>query len=835
LQTRSKRKALAKNKAPAKAKSKGKGKARADPDQDEAMDVDEEEHDEEDDEEEEEEHVDEDEDEVDDEDEDEADGANSGSDDFDPVSDDEKAPLRKRARTRPQPPARSAAKRSASGTTRPPTSTASAKSAKSATAAAAPSSSASASSSSLPPARKYVADKMGATIRGLFGSSAMSEPEAESYGVAVEAALFAHSAEVVKGKPTAGGRYKAQFNLVHSALSRADLRPDLRAAIVDGSLPPARVALLSGTDLATEAQLAVIQAADKESLRQTVKIKEKEEHFIAGRDGVERVEEDKGEEDEGEGEGEGAGQERARDSATPASPVARRVSFAHHESFGSFGSPSASTTRASVGPASPSASTTPQLPGLHQRSSSNTTTFLSPARPTVELNSAWAARGTASPEPAADLDLDLEDEQDIDLSHIVAEDVDYAALDDDAPKSAVPSDRASEFFARPVLWRGTMVNPAAETRTPPSVELRAAASSAEQDFSRLLPNPAIAITGRVPTAQSLSYLSDRLSDRSKDLLPVVFTAPASAPREAIEAWTSLVEFHVQRGRHGVYHPYERAPPGTAREVYLVPLMPGDTAPELVGKLGVDLPEDRTQPAMIGVFVVGKDVPPQKRSPQERERAPAPAPRAAPPPSAPAPPVSAVPAVPDLKALMASLNPAAIAGVLARPAPPPAPAPAYPPPRSYDEYPPPPPGYAAGPGAPTAQRPPNAYPPPPPGYGSGPGPNSGPVYGGYDPHQAYDPHQQGLNQFNQGNQGNKGYGQQGGFRPQTQGHDPRPQHQQQGYDPRQQARAPGFNGPRGGGPGGGHGGQGGQGGQGGPGGGGGRGRGQFRGGRGRGRW
>lgn len=63
-------------------------------------------------------------------------------------------------------------------------------------------------SGALPPARKYVSDKMASAVRALFGEDKMDEAAAETYGRQVEAALYNHLKEVIKGKEVAGGRYK---------------------------------------------------------------------------------------------------------------------------------------------------------------------------------------------------------------------------------------------------------------------------------------------------------------------------------------------------------------------------------------------------------------------------------------------------------------------------------------------------------------------------------------------------------------------------------------------------------------------------------------------------
>jgi hypothetical protein len=65
-----------------------------------------------------------------------------------------------------------------------------------------------ATSDALPPARQYVLDKMAATVRSIFGEDKMDADAAATYGGEVEATIFSHFKEFVKGKEHAGGRYK---------------------------------------------------------------------------------------------------------------------------------------------------------------------------------------------------------------------------------------------------------------------------------------------------------------------------------------------------------------------------------------------------------------------------------------------------------------------------------------------------------------------------------------------------------------------------------------------------------------------------------------------------
>lgn len=59
----------------------------------------------------------------------------------------------------------------------------------------------------LPKARQYVLAQLAKVIQPLFGDK-MDAAAAEKYGCEVEASLFTHFKESVKGKETAGNRYK---------------------------------------------------------------------------------------------------------------------------------------------------------------------------------------------------------------------------------------------------------------------------------------------------------------------------------------------------------------------------------------------------------------------------------------------------------------------------------------------------------------------------------------------------------------------------------------------------------------------------------------------------
>lgn len=239
---------------------------------------------------------------------------------------------------------------------------------------------------------------------------------------------------------------RAQFNLIYSSLSKtADVREDLRAAIVDGKITPAKLAFLTSSELANAEQLAFIEAAQKESLRQTVKIKEQAVRIVAGRDGLERIDEN--------GQRMDMDREVERDEE-------RRQSMQELKRRESVEVPSATTPIASpLSPMDEKRTPEPRPEPVKRGSSGFTAT--SPYKSTVALHSAWG--DAASPE-AVDEEADVDGE--IDLSGIADED--YASMDEDEPEEKAQVDTATEpepepkkndvddFNARSVLWSGNV-------------------------------------------------------------------------------------------------------------------------------------------------------------------------------------------------------------------------------------------------------------------------------------------------------------------------------------------------------------------------------------------
>lgn len=303
----------------------------------------------------------------------------------------------------------------------------------------------------LPPIRQYVLSKLTVLFHTLFSSPPSSHPlteeESARYAADVERAMFQAFKDIhpstttttgtgttgtatgtgpgttgTTAKESAGTRYKTQFNLLTSSLTKNKhlLRPSLLQSILSRSLPPTSLALLSASDLASAAQLEEMERAKQAVLESTVKTREEREReremlsgggggVRAGRDGLEQLEDtrekemwevrkeeererseqrereyEQGERRESESEREREwGRERERDSI-------------HRDGSASNDVKSSRDTIKHEPSRSPTIPSTAPIP--HYRRTSTSTSTLTPistpfkaepAKPAFELTSAW--------------------------------------------------------------------------------------------------------------------------------------------------------------------------------------------------------------------------------------------------------------------------------------------------------------------------------------------------------------------------------------------------------------------------------------------------------------
>jgi len=246
---------------------------------------------------------------------------------------------------------------------------------------------------------------------------------------------------------------RAQFNLISSSLAK-DLRPELRETILDHSLTPAQVAVLTPADLASAERAKEIEAARQAVLQQTVKTKTAEPGAIRlGRDGLERVEDFREKEmlalQYAEREARDGRERRESllsqggDVETPSGAAGDQVvqspEVMHHQRSESTDTPISSTPVAKV------VSETPAPP--------------TPVR-SFSLSSAWAAKDTVATVDMADVAMSFgEDQNQLDLSDII---VDRPDTELDASVD-LPADNGLD--AIPVVWTGAVSRDVLETLT----------------------------------------------------------------------------------------------------------------------------------------------------------------------------------------------------------------------------------------------------------------------------------------------------------------------------------------------------------------------------------
>lgn len=305
---------------------------------------------------------------------------------------------------------------------------------------------------SLPPIRQYVLSKLTLLVHTLFSSPPSTHPlteeESARYAADVERAMFqafkdihpshtsthttSTSGSTGTGGSTsesAGTRYKTQFNLLTSSLTKNKhlLRPSLLQSILSLSLPPGSLALLSASDLASAAQLEEMERAKQAVLESTVKTREEREMeremlggggggMIAGRDGLERLEDTREKEMWEVRKEEERERERSRSAqyarehelrGEHQQPRERRESemerdSVHTDNDGSTSKDVEHTTETTRTRHEPSRSPTILHPHSQQRRTStalaptSTTPFkIEPAKPVFELTSAWGT-GTSN-------------------------------------------------------------------------------------------------------------------------------------------------------------------------------------------------------------------------------------------------------------------------------------------------------------------------------------------------------------------------------------------------------------------------------------------------------
>nr|XP_019044990.1 hypothetical protein I302_06906 [Kwoniella bestiolae CBS 10118]OCF23920.1 hypothetical protein I302_06906 [Kwoniella bestiolae CBS 10118] len=498
----------------------------------------------------------------------------------------------------------------------------------------------------LPPVRKYVREKFVPLFQKVFGSDT-SQQEIERFSAEVEDGIYGNFKDLVNGKEIAGTRYKTQFNLLSSSIARG-LRQDLIQSITSHTLTPLQIATLTSADLASDEQLAAIQRAKQSVLEQHVKSKsdlEPSSSIRLGRDGFEKVE--------------NVHEKEMSLIAQQEESARLKVEEEKRKELEMANNPNPEPAH------SPVTKDQPKFKMNHRKSESIDAALPSPLRQSSFANVSSAWNSNVDNEPGAHKEeVSNVDQSNLDLSDIVG-DIEME-LDDilvEQPKEVEKSEM-EVFESKEIVWSGGIVNPANPSTIVPPMSLRLTcrtSSSSLLDWNVLLPHKTIEITGRVPTKNSLQFLSDSRLNPAKELITVAFSLDAKATDEEILTWEEMVDYHISRDRHAIYLPYGSHPPsGAAKELYLIPLRPQDPSPEFTELIdGYSLPsKGRSTSVFLGIFICIKMTTPTPIASQSHTLQQPPSQ------TIPTPTAAAVTTTPmiqndQLQALMASLNPATL--------------------------------------------------------------------------------------------------------------------------------------------------------------------------------
>jgi hypothetical protein len=363
--------------------------------------------------------------------------------------------------------------------------------------------------------------------------------------------------------------------LLTSSLAKS-LRPELRDSIVNLTLSPAQVAVLTPIELASEERAKEIEAAKQAVLQQTVKSREEGPADIRlGRDGLERAEDFREKEMKALQAAEDAAREREKRRESLVSQGGEEGSEVPkgenaegqgqnpaQQSMGMMHRRSESTDIVSR-PALVAQESERSESGVKAPTKNTQSPTPTPARQ-FSLASAWGCKDkeTAGLD-VGDVEMAFgEDQNQVDLSDIVVEgfedEVDFGVKNDEESRPEDP------LLARPIVWRGgvsscaedpsgdrvligQLINPAYTMPAPAKTHIRHIAKRAvDPAWNVLLPHDPISMVGRVPSKDSLKHLSDARLNPKLDVVVVAMTCDPEASEDERGWWNGMIEDHIKR-------------------------------------------------------------------------------------------------------------------------------------------------------------------------------------------------------------------------------------------------------------------------------------------------
>lgn len=427
-----------------------------------------------------------------------------------------------------------------------------------------------------------------------------SNPEkSEALGLAIEHALYATFAT---SEPGYGAEYKNRFRSVSFNL-KDPKNTGLRERVLNGSLPPEDLVKLSNEELANQELRAQAEKIREEGVAQSVLKVQTGPRIRRTHKGEELV-----------------GEETPIITPTEGTPMAPFASTVRDTS------PTSKREEEGV-PASPKSPISQRSREASPRNSPPDSTDTAPERKpsTFNLENVWERlRSPATEDPSIDpIDIDLLPDlpappiPDPDLDRILGKEEADTVNSPPYSPSAYAYDLPPTEIKAPPIWKGDLSMPLVAQFHAQAHFIGGPFTITNLPWSQLLA-PALLIDGRIPIETTNKYLEAQRVSASKDIIALQLEPADEGARAEHE---KLFRYFEDRQRWGVLTCHSPL----VKDAYVVPLSAGAGIPDVVEAMDThEIPRTRTEPYLIAILVIQKNIPVEAKQPSP----PAPAPVAA---------------------------------------------------------------------------------------------------------------------------------------------------------------------------------------------------------------
>lgn len=436
--------------------------------------------------------------------------------------------------------------------------------------------------------------------------------KSEALGLAIENALFSAYATSEHGY---GAEYKNRFRSISFNLKDAK-NSALRERVLSGNLPPEELVKLSSEEMANQELRAQAEKIREEGVAQSVLKVQTGPRIRRTHKGEEIVGEDVTAITPTEG--------------TASAPFARaEMSPSIREDDEAPASPRSAASNRSRS-FSPPNQEEPAIepPAERKQSASN-----------FDIQSVWSHLRSPTPqdEPSVPMGLDVLPEN---LPQNQIDDPDIDRLINEQGGNSPPySPTAYEFelpntvTKYPPVWTGDLSMPSVAHFSAQARFVGGPHSITDLPWSNVLPQHLV-IDGRIPVDTTTKYLEAQRMSSTKNII-VIQIEPTDDSHK--EMFTKLYQYFHDRQRYGVL----QIQSNIVKDAYLIPLHPDASIPNSIQSMDShDIPRTRTEPSLLAVLVIQKNIPVPQQSPIARS-----------PEQTVAPPLSTSPPNPHVSTLM----------------------------------------------------------------------------------------------------------------------------------------------------------------------------------------